>query len=240
MRVWVINLDKNTDRLALITERLGKQGISFERLPAIYGRTLSADEKRRLVAFWKWWCVRGTYPRDGEIGAVASHLAVYQRLIDSGEPCCCVLEDDDHLDARFKEQLDRIESWIEPTRPQVVLMTNYTGRDGGDIWRIEKSDGDSSAEAYVITAAAARNLLARNSPACTPSDVWGFWVRRKVIELYHAFPTVVPSTWRLPGYKSEVCPEGEAMVRVSEMNLIAKICWKIKRVIGLALARLFI
>lgn len=240
MRVWVINLDKNTDRLALISARLAEQEVSFVRFPAVYGHELSNVEKRRTVSFWKWWCVRGTYPRDGEIGAVASHLAVYQRLIDSGEPCCCVLEDDDHLDPRFKEQLERIESWIEPTRPQVVLMTNYTGRDGGNEWRIEKSAGDSSAEAYVITAAAARNLLARNSPACTPSDVWGFWARRKVIELYHAFPTVVPSTWRLPGYKSEVCPEGEKMVRVSEMGLVAKVIWKIQRVIGLTLARIII
>lgn len=240
MKVYVINLEKNRERFVKISDRLKELGVDFERVPAVYGRDLSDVEKHKAVSYFKWWCVRGTFPRDGEIGCALSHLSVYRELIKSGDDCCCVLEDDDQLDGRFKEQLSRIERWIRPGRPQVVLMTNYTREQGGDDWRIVPSSGDSSTEAYVITREGACSLLKHNSPACMPSDGWRFWVKRGWIELYHAFPTIVPSTWQLPGYTSDVCPKGEKMVRVSEMNCVKRIVWKLERLFGVILARVLV
>lgn len=240
MKIFVINLDKNVERLRLMGERLAVLGLEFIRFPAVYGKELTAKERKKLVSMFKWWCARGSFPRPGEIGAVTSHLMVYRRLLGSGDGYCCVLEDDDQLDKRFKEQLERIEKWIEPSRPQVVLLTNYSKEHADAEWEVKPSAGDSSAEAYVITRAAAAALLRHNSPAKMPSDCWRFWVQRRVIELYHAFPTVVPSTWQLPGYVSDVCPIGEKQVRVREMGIIRKFLWKIQRLIGRVLARFIV
>ena len=37
--VFVINLDKSTDRMAKIAKRLDELGMSFERIPGVYGAT---------------------------------------------------------------------------------------------------------------------------------------------------------------------------------------------------------
>lgn len=240
MKVYVINLAKNIDRLRLIDSRLKNLGVSYDRIEAVCGRELSTAEKLRSVSRLKWWCARGVLPRDGEIGCALSHLNVYRKLVESDDPCCCVLEDDDQFEPCFKEQLTRIEKWIDGDKPQVVLMTNYTQEDGGDEWKIVSTSGDSSTEAYVITKAAAKSLLKHNCPACMPSDGWRYWVKRGWIQLYHAFPTMVPSTWQLEGYRSDVCPQGEKMIRVSDMGVGQRIVWKFMRLIGLCLGKIII
>ncbi|MBO7720831.1 MAG: glycosyltransferase family 25 protein [Kiritimatiellae bacterium] len=238
MKVFLVNLDRNPERLADISRELAELGVEFERVSAVYGRSLGEDEKRRSVARFKWWCLNGTAPRDGEIGCALSHLKTYRRFLETGENCCCVLEDDLLFDRRFKEQLGRIEKWIDPNRAQVVLMTNYSAEKGGDEWRIVRSAGDSSTEAYVITKTAAAELLKRNYPVCTPSDGWRFWAKRGWIELYHAFPTMVPSTWQLGRYSSEVCPDDDKLFRALELGMVGRVLWKIKRAVGVILAAL--
>ena len=47
-RVYVINLDKDTVRLAKVTEELKREGLSeFERTAGVYGKELSKVELRR-------------------------------------------------------------------------------------------------------------------------------------------------------------------------------------------------
>ena len=232
MKVFVINLKKNTDRMAKIAGRLRELEVNYERQDAIYGKDMSEAEKRKMVSRFKWWCARGTLPRNGEIGCALSHMAVYKKLIVSGEPCCCVLEDDDELKDGFKEQLVRVEKWIDAKRPQVVLLTNYTKEIDDGTFRIVPSVGDSSAEGYVITAIAARKIVERFYPVCMPSDSWRYWVKRGCIELYHAFPTVIPSTWRNEGYVSDVCPKGEQKIDASKFSVLMLLCWRLFRLIG--------
>jgi glycosyl transferase family 25 len=240
MKVYVINLKKNVERMCRIRNRLDQLGVDFIRVEAVYGKEMSCEEKRRSVSKFKWWCVQGTLPRDGEIGCALSHIDVYRRLIASEDECCCVLEDDDTILDGFKEQLQRIETWIDINKSQVVLMTNYTKEKDPGCWSVVRTKGDTSSEAYVITRKAALKILEKGYPVCMPSDGWRFWSRRGVIDLYHAFPTMIPSTWQLPGYKSDVCPEGEHVTLVSNFSWPRVILWKIMRVIGVVLARVFI
>ena len=240
MKVYVINLAKNTERLARIKTRLDQLHVDFERVEAVNGRDMCTTEKRLHTAAFKWWCIRGTFPRDGEIGCALSHMDVYRRLVCSGDPCCCVLEDDDTILDGFVEQLNRIEQWIASSRPQVLLMTNYSETVDPGRWEVVQSVGDTSTEAYVITRQAAINLLHKAYPVFSPSDGWRFWVSRGWIEIFHAFPTMVPSTWQNPGYTSDVCPEGEKVVRVSEMTFVKKVLWKFGRVVGRCLSYILI
>ena len=42
--VFVINLDKSTDRMVKVSKRLSELGIAFERISAVYGADLSQEE----------------------------------------------------------------------------------------------------------------------------------------------------------------------------------------------------
>lgn len=240
MNVYVINLDKNTDRLQSVSKRLLALDVPFVRISAVNGKGLSAEERKRLVSSFKWWCVRGMLPRDGEIGCALSHLKAYRMLLESQDDYCCVLEDDCQFEPNFKDQLKRIEEWIDPSRPQVVLMTNYSERNPPKTWCVMPSDGDTSAEGYVITRKAAETILKRNFPLCMPSDLWKFWAGRRLVELYHAFPTVIPCTWKQAGYVSDVCPPGEKLIRCSDMSVLRRLVWKVMRAIGLSLSKILV
>lgn len=239
MKIYVINLAKNKERMRNIDSILKSQDLLYERMEAVSGKDLTSKQKHKFVSYFNWWCVNGTKPRDGEIGCALSHQTVYKKLIESREDCCCILEDDAGLQPCFREQIERIEKWINAESPQVVLMTNYT-KETEDSWAIRECMGDSSTEAYVITKVAALNLLKRNNPICTPSDGWRFWRKKGVLRLYHAYPTVVQSTWQLHLYPSDVCPRGETKANYRSMNMIGRIYWKISRVVGVMLSRLFV
>src|SRR5262249_31555682 len=88
--IFVINLDRAPERLAHISTQFEALGLTFERVPAVDGRLLTAAEKRglnppRLI---------GGEMSDGEIGVFASHLRAFQIIVDRGLPRACITEDD--------------------------------------------------------------------------------------------------------------------------------------------------
>lgn len=188
MRVYLINLEKDKNRLIASTKQLDAYGISFERFPAVYGKALSKAELRRAVNGFRWWCAVGRPCRIGEIGCALSHYGIYRQMVDRP---VCVLEDDVLLDGRFNAVLEHVEKFVDFDKSQVVLLSNHSKtcyyNDG---FSIVPARSDMYAEGYVITPKAAQALLKANFPMQCPCDWWGRWVRRGLIELYHAFPTV--------------------------------------------------
>jgi glycosyl transferase family 25 len=85
--VLLINLDRDTDRLAAARQRLLAEGLECERVSAVLGTNVPgalADQFRMSFAGM----------RPGEIGCYASHLVAAERFLDSGQECAVVLEDD--------------------------------------------------------------------------------------------------------------------------------------------------
>lgn len=194
MKIFLINLDKNPGRLARCDVQLKRLGVEYERFPGIYGRELSPAEKGRSVNRFLWWCHAGRRVTDGEIGCALSHLAIYRKTIADGLQCVCVLEDDVILDGMFMGQLDRVEKWIDPGKPQVVLLANHTKRDGVPGEFREELEG-SFAEGYVITRAGAEAILKRNFPLRVAADSWAWFRVHCGVQLYHAFPSVCTQDW---------------------------------------------
>lgn len=142
MVAFLINLDKNPERLAAADAQLRGLGVDYERFPAVYGKALSREERRRKVRRFRSWCAMGRRLMDGEIGCALSHCGVYQEIVRRGLPCAAVLEDDCKLSPVLPEALREVEEWVDPTRPQVVLLTHHQGeaasprkRGGGISWR---------------------------------------------------------------------------------------------------------
>ena len=94
--IFVINLDRATERLANISKQFEALGLAFERVPAVDGRMLSAAEKLRLNPPR----LIGGEMSDGEIGCFASHLQVFQIIADRSLPRVCVMEDDISISPR--------------------------------------------------------------------------------------------------------------------------------------------
>ncbi|MEJ6403921.1 glycosyltransferase family 25 protein [Yoonia sp. 2307UL14-13] len=91
--VWLINLDRDTDRLAAMDRQLAKMGMAYTRFPAIYGKDCAAALAENVDA--------DAYARNmgspilpGKMGCYASHLAVWDKFLKSSHDIALILEDD--------------------------------------------------------------------------------------------------------------------------------------------------
>lgn len=189
MQTFVINLDKDKKRLMSADAQLKRQHVAYERFPAIMGKDLSKEEVAKKVDSFRSWCCVGRKILPGEMGCALSHYALYQKMIKEEIPYACVLEDDVMLKEEFKATIERVERWLDPKKPQVILLSNLLGEPeyGEEIRNVK---GALCTDAYIITLPAAKALLKENLPICVPCDHWGRWVRHGVIKLYLALPSV--------------------------------------------------
>lgn len=242
MKVFLINLDRDQERLRAADAQLKALGVAYERMPAVNGKELSREEKRSKVNRFRWWCAVGRPMTDGELGCALSHAAVYHRMVEDGLPMACVLEDDVVLDMRFKAVLAVLEKRLEAAKPQVALLSNHSSPDGqlGDGYNgfqsppevtelsLEPVDADMFTEGYVVTQAGAAALLRANEPVITCCDWWGRRRRLGLIELYHAFPTVCRQD--KVSFETSTQPEGCFDVRKLSRPLL--VLYKFSRVLG--------
>ena len=225
MKVYLINLDSEKKRFATADAQFKRLNVTFERIPGVYGKKLQQKERDNAFNRFRWWCAVGRPVRDGEIGCALSHYSIYKQMRD--EPVC-ILEDDVVLDSRFKEVLEYVEHQIDIDKSQVILLSNHSKDIPKDNnIHIEHAKRDMYAEGYVITPKAAHALLKANLPLQCPCDWWGRWVRRGVIELYHAYPPVCSQNQAQ--YISGTVDVG--CLRVSELKWFRWLIHKGKRLI---------
>ena len=229
MKVFLINLDVNTDRFAVADRQLKQLGVDYERFPAVYGKTMPKEERKAAVNRFRWWCAIGRPIAPAEIGCALSHYRIYQRMLDESIPYACILEDDVVLKPAFGAQLEFVASHINPASPQVILLSNHTP-EHCETQRLKETRADMFTEAYVVTQAAAKALLQANLPMQVPCDHWGRWVKRGVIQLYHAFPTV--ATQDQVTFASST---SEGRVNPNTLSRYAYFCHKVKRAFGRSL-----
>ena len=86
---FVINLDRDVHKLTGVTERLQSAGITFERIPAVDGSTLTPDDLRqRCTATCEQYCPRAA------IGCFLSHVEAWRSVVSRGLDKALILEDD--------------------------------------------------------------------------------------------------------------------------------------------------
>lgn len=232
MKVFLVNLEQDTARLMSADEQLKRLDIQYERVSAIYGKNLTAGERGVAFNSFRWWCAMGRPVAPAEIGCALSHYNIYRRMVaDENLEYCCILEDDVALSPEFNMTLECVERWIDPTKPQVVLLNDHQNKYGTLPLGIHCSRyGGSCTDGYVLTRVAARNLLNANLPIIVPCDTWGRWVRQGRIELYHAVPAVVRQQQEVFGSTTS-----EQRVDVSRLSFPKRVLHKAKRIIGKSL-----
>lgn len=103
---FVINLDKDTERMQFMHEQLERLKISYNRKSAIYGKTYEAsaseyDEVKAVAA-------TGHALIPGELGCALSHAKVYEQIVQESIPFALVLEDDVELPQDFKAVVEQM------------------------------------------------------------------------------------------------------------------------------------
>ncbi len=123
IKSYLINLNKDHDRLNFFTSNFKRLGIEFERIAAIDGRTFSEQDFQEFLK---------DRPRNnkswmrGQIGCFLSHHTAWNKISQSNERFSAVFEDDVHISDDLKLILAD-DSWI-PDEVDIIRLETSTNR----------------------------------------------------------------------------------------------------------------
>ena len=223
MKVFLINLDQDKEKLAFVDEQLKRLGVDYTRVAGIYGKSLPQVEYKAAFSKFRWWCAVGRPIVPAEIGCALSHYGIY-RGMRAGE-VVCILEDDVILGEEFPARLKEVEQFVDVRKPQVVMLSSHRHERQGR--GVVRSSTAMCTDGYVITQPAAVALLKANLPMQVPCDHWWRWQKHGLIELFHALPTVVSQNQEEFGTSTQ-----NGAILVKDYPFCKKVIHKFKRCIG--------
>lgn len=115
-KVYVINLDKDKERLESIRSQLKEHDIQFERFSGINGSTIGNDN--RLTDFCNSFCTNGTK------GCALSHRTLWETMIKENYESICIFEDDAIFNKDFNNHLQLLFGAI-PRDYDIVYLGNH-------------------------------------------------------------------------------------------------------------------
>jgi len=196
IRIYVINLDRATERLAAMGALLGRLGMPFERISAFDAKNLAMQQARKMTAPRLGAIVRDLpiylrcedsepsiyfpefrrYLRAGEIGCYVSHLRTIETFMQSGAEGAVIFEDDVDIDNDLPGVLSAVSGLA-----QGAVIVKLEGQlrahqmnfpiahlEGRDIAMMLKPTVGSAA--YYLNRAAAARLLQNAFPIREPYD----------------------------------------------------------------------
>ncbi len=181
MQVYVINLDRDRDRLTHMQRQL--RNVRFSRVAAVDG-TMSPQEAEGLTRF--------------ELACLSSHRVAWRQFLDSPEPCACFLEDDIHISPGFAAIVEDT-SWV-PTDAHSVKLDTYLQTvklgerrkifDGREVARLYTRHESSAA--YLLSRAGAERYLELTADPTLPADYALFPknARRLGLLIYQLVPAI--------------------------------------------------
>ena len=125
MKVFVINLDKNKERMMFMDAQLKRLGIEYERVSAIYGKELSLEVRKRDFSKVRSFLASGVRLRDGEIGCALSHCKIYKEMDAKEIAVAVVLEDDVVVTDEMPNVLSQVRMFLDCEKAQVFLLSSF-------------------------------------------------------------------------------------------------------------------
>jgi glycosyl transferase family 25 len=176
--IFVINLDRSPDRLQRISSRLNELGLTYERVPAIDGKTISKATRDGFNPKRSWH----TYT-DSDMACYLSHLKALSIIAQREISRAIVLEDDAIFDSEFvrcaapafplpdEVELLKLEGFGAKNSPKIPVSKC----GNGTIQFSYKPTG--GAAAYIITLAGARRVLRELTimKGLLDSDLFAYW-----------------------------------------------------------------
>ena len=174
--VYLINIDRAAERLAVLLQDAARFGIDIERVAGIDG-TLLAPAERVNVDEALFFRRNGRTMLAGEYGCYRSHMVAYERLLDNGVDAAVIIEDDVGFDATFRSRVEAIYRAMPDA--DVIKLVNH--RTSGFFAVAETDQGDrigrcfigpqGSGACYLVTRAGAQKLLQALKIMSLPADM---------------------------------------------------------------------
>ena len=173
LRIFLINLDRSPDRLALMAGDLDRLGLAWERIVGVDGATLALPDPRIDEAAFRRR--HHALLRRGEIGCYLSHHAALVRFLASDADLGLILEDDVEL----SDALPDVLTALDGCREHWDVVKLYATHPGGIITRapldgrhrlVSFAFRHGSSAAYLVNRKAAASLVAGMLPMTVPWD----------------------------------------------------------------------
>lgn len=160
LSTFIINMDRDTERLHNVSRQFERAGLRFTREPAVDGTAVPND----LRPYFFDTCKTSLKP--GEIGCYASHLSIMRRIVEHATaPVVLICEDDIEIPSDFAtivdEVLEKVLSGWDiirlSSRPKRAVVPVVTLTGGRSISLYSK--GPVGTGAYLINRSGARKFL---------------------------------------------------------------------------------
>ena len=160
--VWVVNLDRNTERMVEIERQLAGTPVPVTRVPAVEGKRLAGAAVERLTG-------DARAPR-GTLGCFLSHLWLWEAFLAGPDAYALVLEDDaipllalpptlGGLGLPGAFDLCWVNDRMEPRRDADAAAGFTTTRMGDAMAAFHPEDNAAGTDGYIISRAGAARLL---------------------------------------------------------------------------------
>ncbi|PIT93325.1 MAG: hypothetical protein COU06_00405 [Candidatus Harrisonbacteria bacterium CG10_big_fil_rev_8_21_14_0_10_38_8] len=106
IKTFVINLDKDKERMRFMDKQLTTLGIKYERIPGVYGKTYTPTIQEYNIRLVKEKNLRLLPP--GDLGCALSHQQAYKKLLREELEYVLILEDDVELPSNFKDIIEKV------------------------------------------------------------------------------------------------------------------------------------
>jgi glycosyl transferase family 25 len=206
MKSYLINLDKDTERLGFFKSNFERLEIPFERISAIDGRTFSEQDYQEFMR---------SRPRDynrnqsktwlrGQMGCFLSHFNAWKKIAESEDAFGAVFEDDIHISDDLKYIL-QTDNWI-PENVDIIRLETSTNRvrltpqpmlsyQKRNLYGVKSTSW--CAGAYILSRKTAQKLVALAEKYHEPADVI----------LYHFTESVIAKELNILQFNPALCTQ---------------------------------
>jgi GR25 family glycosyltransferase involved in LPS biosynthesis len=166
-KVFVINLEEQSERLAQFNSTMKVQDIKYERFNAIKGANILKDE--RLTDYCNTFCT------DGMKGCALSHRSIWEYMIENDLQNVFIFEDDAIIDENFSRDFQHVWNHLPKDYDIVYFgclfgcsdnsVTNsvfkkVSGIDAEEINEfVQSSNGSVGTHAYMISLEGAKKFI---------------------------------------------------------------------------------
>ena len=217
MDVFVINLDRSTQRLAEMTQRLEQLDLPFTRMSAVYGASLTDQELNR---HYSSALNKRVYRRPlsaAEIGCYLSHRNIWQTMVDDNLTMALILEDDAELGAQLPAALATVENLTRPWdviklyEPQIKKPLARSIPLNQDFSLCQYKKIPSTSTGYMVSLAGAAKLLRARELFGRPvdDDIQFYWEYSGEVYGVKPYPISIANS----SLESTIGPDGQTRSR---------------------------
>jgi len=200
-KVYVINLEKEKERLTAFDTQMSKNRIKYERFNAILGANVLKDE--RLTDYCNTFCT------DGMKGCALSHRSIWEDVVKKGYQNVLICEDDAMISDSFDRDFQNSYYHIPKDYDVLYLgclfgckddsflnkvVTKINGFDPKDInEKVVEVKGSVGTHCYMVSLEGAKKLIA--NPITFHLDVqMMYWIKLYDYKSYAVSPILVDSS----------------------------------------------